>query len=174
MSFKSGSECHKCTCQDTPTVKDIYAMMQMQNDQIKFLLETIQKLLATVLSNQQSQHKCCYFEKEHYKQDDHLKTTELIKNTETETKECQSQNSNSNLTDKPQASLKIDKSMQEKNELNKSSKCVNKPDVKSKTSATKDKLRNPLVTQCGNDKNEQDLSKEKEKEKTYSIARYLR
>ncbi|XP_050423421.1 SCL-interrupting locus protein homolog isoform X2 [Adelges cooleyi] len=68
-SYKSESECHKCSCQNTPTVKDIYSMMQMQNDQMKFLLETIQKLLVTVLANQQTSHKCCCSERENCKKD---------------------------------------------------------------------------------------------------------
>lgn len=170
MSYKSGSECHKCAGQNTPTVKDIYNMMQMQNDQMKFLLETIQKLLVTVLSNQQNQHKCCCFEKNYCKQNNGFKTSELLKDTETQTYDCQLSNSNDNLIDKPQNILKEDKSVPENNQPNTNSKLINKPDAKSEMHTTKNKPRNPSVAK-GDNNNEKNISKEKER--TYSVVRYI-
>lgn len=172
MSYKSSSECQKCAGQSTPTVKDIYNMMQMQNDQMKFLLETIQKLLVTVLSNQQNQHKCCCFEKNYCKQNNDFKTSELFKKTEILTNECQlPNNNNNNLTDKPQNILKKDESVPKNNEPNENLKCINKPDVNTKMPAVKNKPQSPVVAKCDNNNDEKDTSKEKER--TYSVVRYI-
>lgn len=171
MSYKSGSECHKCAGQSTPTVKDIYNMMQMQNDQMKFLLETIQKLLVTVLSNQQNQHKCCCFEKNYCRQNNDFKASEMFKKTETLTNECPLPYCNNNLTDKPQNILKKDESVPENNEPNENSKCINKPDVNSKMPAAKNKSQNPLVAKSDNSNDEKDTSKAKER--TYSVLRFV-
>lgn len=141
--------------------------MQVQNDQIKFLLETIQKLLVTVLSNQQNVHKCCCIEHSRCKQGDDFKT-ELIQKNEIHEK-CQLKNSNDNQTEKPQISLKNDEIVQNKNELNKNSKRLNKPDVVS--DKPKDQPKISTVTKCGTNNDEKD--NKKEKERTYSIARYL-
>lgn len=169
MSYKSGSEYHKCACQNTPTVKDIYNMMQLQNDQMKFLLETIQKLLVTVLSNQQNQHKCCYSENGHCKNNDDSKT-EVFKKDVTQ-KECNSQHSNDNDIEKPQIDLKKTETVQKKNELNKNLKSSGKNDV---TSVTKVKPKNPVNTRCDNSNDEKERREnKKEKERTYSILRYI-
>lgn len=165
ISYKSGSDCHKCTCQNTPTVKDIYSMMQLQNDQIKFLLETIQKLLVTVLSNQQNQHKCCCSENCHCKKDNNSKTTEVFKNDLAQEKYT-SKYSLDNRTEKQQTNLK--KSVQSKNEPNQNLKCSSKPDI---TSVTKEKPKIPVDTKC--DKSKDEENNPKEKEKTYSIIRYM-
>ncbi|XP_029346844.1 uncharacterized protein LOC100167866 isoform X1 [Acyrthosiphon pisum] len=163
ISYKSGSDYHKCACQNTPTVKDIYNMMQLQNDQMKFLLETIQKLLVTVLSNQQNQHKCSCSENGHCKRDNDSKTTEVLKKDVIQ-KELNSQHSKDNNTEKPQTNLKKTEIVQKKNELNKNLKCSGKQDV---TSVTKEKEKNPVNTICNNDNDEKD--NKKEKERTYSI-----
>lgn len=169
MSYKSGSDYHKCGCQNTPTVKDIYSMMQLQNDQMKFLLETIQKLLVTVLSNQQNQHKiCCCSENGHCKKENFSKTTEVFKKDVTQ-KEFTSQHTYDDNTEKPQANLKKIETVQKKNESNKNLKCSGKPDV---TTVTKEKPKNPVNTRSDNSNDEKE--NKKEKEKTYSIIRYIK
>jgi len=167
MSYKSGSDYHKCACQNTPTVKDIYSMMQLQNDQMKFLLETIQKLLVTVLSNQQNQHKCCCPGNGHCKKENYSKTTEVFKKDVTQ-KECTSQHTYDDNTEKTQANLKKTETVQKKNESNKNLKCSGKPDV---TTVTKEKPKNPVNTRSDNNNDEKESKKEKEK--TYSIIRYI-
>lgn len=167
ISYKSGSEYHKCTCQNTPTVKDIYNMMQLQNDQIKFLLETIQKLLVTVLSNQQIQHKCCCSENGHCKKDNNSKTTEAFKNDLTREK-CPTKYSYDNHTEKQQTNLKKSEAVQKKNEPNQNVKYSDKPDI---TSVMKEKPKIPVDTRC--DKSKDEETNTKEKEKTYSIIRYM-
>lgn len=164
MSYKSGSDCHTCRCQNTPTVKDIHSMMQLQNDQIKFLLETIQKLLVTVLSNQQIQHKCCCSENGHCKKVNDSKTTEMLKKDETQ-KEFPPLRSNDNHSEKPQINFKETESVQKKTETNKNLKYCGKSD------ATKEKPKTPVNTKCGNSHDEK--NNKKEKEKTYSIIRYI-
>lgn len=163
VSYKSGSECHKCACQNTPTVKDIYSMMQLQNDQIKFLLETIQKLLVTVLSNQQNQHKCCCSENGHCKKDNDSKTTEVFKNDLTQEK-YPPRYSHDNHTEKQQTNLKKSEVVQKKNKPNLNLKYSGKPDI---TSVTKEKPKIPVDTRCDKSKDEENNTKEKEK--TYSI-----
>lgn len=167
-SYKSGSDCHKtCACQNAPTVKDIYNMMQIQNDQIKFLLETIQTLLVTVLSNQQTHHKCCC--SNNGKNNDSFKATELAKTNDIP-KEHQSQNSNDVQKEQPQTTLqKTDKLTRSKNVSNKRSKGVNKTD---KTPITKNKPKSPESSQCNGDVNEK--SNKKETERTYSTGRYTK
>jgi len=167
ISYKSGSECHKCACQNTPTVKDIYSMMQLQNDQMKFLLETIQKLLVTVLSNQQNQHKCCCSENGHCKKDNDSQTTEVFKKDETQ-KESLLQHSNDNNTEKPPINIKKTETLQKKIESKKNLKCSGKQDV---TSVAKEAPTNVVNTRCDNRNDEKDSKKEKER--TYSIIRYL-
>lgn len=162
MSYKSDSENHKCNCHNTPTVKDIYNMMQVQNDQMKFILETIQKLLVTVLSNQQNVvHKCCCMKQNHCKHDDGFKTTESIQKNEIH-EECQLKTSNDNQTEKPQISLKNDEIVQNKN-----SKHFSKPDTTSDN--PKDQPKILKDTKCVNNNDEED--NKKEKERTFSIAR---
>lgn len=164
-SYKSaGSEYHKCACQNTPTVKDIYNMMQVQNDQIKFLLETIQKLLVTVLSNQQTQHKCCCVEQIHCKKDDNLKKTELL--TEEVVEDCQLKKCE-NQQEKSQTSLKNNETVLKKNKPNRISKDFNKSNI---IPVTKCKPKNPKVTECDSAINKKDKT---EKERTYSVARYV-
>lgn len=169
VSYKSSGECHKCVCQNAPTVKDIYNMMQIQNDQMKFLLETIQKLLVTVLSNQQNQHKCCCFDNGHCKNSNNFKMTESSKTNEVQ-EQCQLQSTNNDQTEKQQqqqANLKkTDQIAHKKIELNKTSKGHSNPD--SKTLASKGKRINAHAFKCvnGNDK-------KKETERTYSIGRYV-
>lgn len=170
MSYKSGSECHKCAGQSTPTVKDIYNMMQMQNDQMKFLLETIQKLLVTVLSNQQHQHKCCCFEKNYCKQNNDFKTSDVCKKTEIQTNECPLSCFNNNVPDKPQNILKKDESVPENNKSNENSKLIDTSDVNSKRPAAKNISQNPLAAKSDNDNVEKDTSKAKER--TFSVIRY--
>ncbi|XP_060852790.1 uncharacterized protein LOC132930764 [Rhopalosiphum padi] len=163
MSYKSGSECHKCACQNTPTVKDIYSMMQLQNEQMKFLLETIQKLLVTVLSNQQTQHKCCCSENGQCKKDNDSKTTEVFKNDLTQEK-CPSQYSHSNHSEKLQTNLKKSETVQKKTKTKQNLKYSGKPDI---TSIEKEKPKIPVNTRCDNSKDEKDNTKEKERR--YSI-----
>lgn len=163
-SYKSSSDYHKCACQNAPTVKDIYNMMQIQNDQIKFLLETIQTLLVTVLSNQQTNHKCCCFNNGNLKKNDDLKPTKMSKANDV-IEEHQSQNSNDGQKEKPQNTFKkINKTVPKKNESNKSSKCINKIPV------TKNKSKSPEGSKCSNDVDE---NNKKETERTYSIGRYI-
>ncbi|XP_015376584.1 PREDICTED: uncharacterized protein LOC107170885 [Diuraphis noxia] len=163
ISYKAGSDYHKCACQNTPTVKDIYSMMQLQNDQMKLLLETIQKLLVTVLSNQQNQHKCYCCDNGHCKIENDSKTTEVFKNDVTQ-KECTSQHTSNENTEKPQAYLKKTETIKKKNESNKNLKCSGKPEV---TSITKEKPKNPVNT--GSDNSNDEKENNKEKERTYSI-----
>lgn len=161
-SYKSGSECHKCSCQNTPTVKDIYSMMQVQNEQIKFILETIQKLLLTVLTNQQSQHKCCS-ENSHHKKSDDFTTVKISKKNDVQ-EEFPSQISvDTEVENTTRIDKKKDEIVPKKNELDKS---LTKPVV---SSATKDKPKNlsKKVSKCRN-------NNEKKKERTYSIARYVK
>lgn len=141
-------------------------MMQVQNDQMKFLLETIQKLLVTVLSNQQSQHKCCCFEKNHCKNDGNLKKTELL--TKEIVEDCRQQNCD-NQPEKPQTSLKNNEIPQKKSETNKRSKDVIKSNI---TPVTKDKPTNPKITRCDSGTNDED--NKIEKERTYSVVRYIK
>uniref|UniRef100_A0A2S2PE29 Uncharacterized protein n=1 Tax=Schizaphis graminum TaxID=13262 RepID=A0A2S2PE29_SCHGA len=167
MSYKSSSECHKCACQNTPTVKDIYSMMQLQNEQMKFLLETIQKLLVTVLSNQQTQHKCCCSENGHCKKDNDSKTTEMFKNDLTQEK-CPSQHSHSNNSEKLQTNLKKSETVQKKTKPKQNLKYSDKPNI---TSIEKEKPKTPVNTRSDNSKDEKENTKEKER--TYSIIRYM-
>lgn len=167
MPNKSGSECHKCAYQSTPTVKDIYSLMQMQSDQMKFLLETIQKLLVTVLSNQQNQHKCCCFENSHCKKNDDLKKSEVLKINDTQ-KECHLKHSNDNHTIKSSSDLKKEELVQNKNEPNRRSNSVG---ISNTTSTSKDKPKNTKISKCDtNNSNDVKVDK-KEKERTFSIAR---
>lgn len=163
-SYKSaGSEYHKCACQNTPTVKDIYSMMQIQNEQMKFLLETIQKLLVTVLSNQQTHHKCCCSENPHSKKDEDLKKSELL--TKDNSEDCQLKKYNQ--LEKPQARIKKNKIIQKKNEPNKISNNFNKINVIPQSQ----NIQKTKVTECDNSTNKED--NKINKEKTYSIARYV-
>jgi len=142
-------------------------MMQLQNDQMKFLLETIQTLLATILSNQQNQHKCCCSENSHCKKENDSKTTVVFKKNETQ-KECTSQHTYDDNAEKPQANFKKTEIIQNKNESNKIFKCSGKPDV---TTVTKEKPRNQENARCDNSNDEKE--NKKEKERTYSIIRYI-
>lgn len=164
MSYKSGSDYHKCACQNSPTVKDIYNMMKVHNDQTKCILETIHKLLATVLSKQENQHKCCCSMNHCFKRDN-VKTIEISEKNEIQEK-YPSKNSNDKQIEKPPSSLKNDEIIQKKNEPTKCSKCSYKPD---NTSETKDKSKKPMTIKCNNSNNEK-----KEKERTYSIQRYIK
>lgn len=165
MSYKSSSDYHKCACQNSPTVKDIYNMMKIQNDQTKCILETIHKLLATVLSKQENQHKCCCSMNNHCFKSDNVKTTKSLEKNETQEK-YQSNNSNDKQIEKPPSSLKNDEIIQKKNEPTTCSKCACKPD---NLSETKDKSKKPRIVKCNNVNNEK-----KEKERTYSIQRYIK
>lgn len=144
-------------------------MMQIQNDQMKFLLETIQKLLVTMLSNQQNQHRCCCFDNGHCKNSNNFKMTESSKTNEVQ-EECHSQSTKDDQTEKPQqqqANLKkTDKIAHTKIELNKSSNGHSNPN--GKTLAFKDKHTNSQAFKCDNGKD-----KKKETERTYSIERYI-
>lgn len=166
MPYKSSSECHKCTYQNSPTIKDIYSLMQMQSDQMKFLLETIQKLLVTVLSNQQNQHKCCCSENGQCKNNNDLNKSEMLRKNDTE-KEGELKYSNDNHTNKPSSDLKKNEFIEQKNETNKRSTSVGKVDI---TSVSKDKPKKSKNIKC-NKKNDEKVDK-KEKERTFSIARY--
>ncbi|XP_025204567.1 uncharacterized protein LOC112601267 [Melanaphis sacchari] len=162
-SYKSGCEYHKCACQNTPTVKDIYSMMQLQNDQMKFLLETIQKLLVTVLTNQQNQHKCCCSENGHYKKVNDSKSTEVLEKEQAQEK-CPSQYVHNNHTEKLQTNSKKSETVQKKNEPNQNVKYSDKPDI---TPVIKQKPKNSVSTRCDNSKDEKVNTKEKER--TYSV-----
>jgi hypothetical protein len=163
MPYNSDRECHKCVHQNSPTVKDIYSLMQMQSDQIKFLLETIQKLLVTVLSNQQNQHKhCCCFENNQSKISDDSNKAEILKKNDTK-KKCQLNHSNDNHTNKILPNLKNEELLQKKNKPNKRSNSVGTIDT---TSRSKDKPKTSKIIS-----NNEEVDK-KEKERTFSIARY--
>ncbi|VVC28645.1 Hypothetical protein CINCED_3A009822 [Cinara cedri] len=173
VSYDSSNNYHKCACQNAPTVKDIYNMMQMQNDQIKFLLETVQKLSMT-LSNQQNQHKCCCFLNSHCKNVNDNKPTELLKTSENPVN-CQLDKLNDNSTEKPLNSLKKGKSVPEKNESNKGSKPLMKPDNISKDrskplskqdSISKDRSKQQIIREVAD--NEKD--NKKDIERTNSVA----
>lgn len=160
-SYKSGSECHKCSCQNTPTVKDIYGMMQVQNEQIKFILETIQKLLLTVLSNQQNQHKCCYSENVHHEKSDNFTSAKVSKKKDMQ-EEFPSQNNVDNKVESTRIGTKKEETVQKKKELD---KCLTKP---VRTSATIDK---PKTLNVSISRNSNEKKRENQKERTYSIAR---
>lgn len=143
--------------------------MQIQNDQIKFLLETIQKLLGTMLSNQQNQHRCCCFDNGHCKNSNNFKMTESSKTNEVQ-EESQLRSTKDDQTEQQQqqqANLKkTDKIAHKKIKLNKNSKGHSNPN--GKTLASKDKCTNPQAFKCVNGKD-----KKKETERTYSIGRYI-
>lgn len=143
-------------------------MMQIQNDQIKFLLETIQKLLVTILSNQQNPHKCCCFKNNQCKKSDDEITTEFIKNKNDTQEGCQLQNVNNDHIEKPQIDLKNNNIIQEKNEQSTISKCSKKQNIKI---VANDK---PKISNISKRNNSDDATDNiKEKEKTYSVARYI-
>lgn len=174
-SYKSSSDYHKCTCQNTPTVKDIYNMMQIQSDQIKFLLETVQKLSMTLLSSQQNQPKCCCYVNSHCQNVNNNKPIELIKTIETPS-ECQLDNLNANLTKKPQISINKDEIVPEKNIPNKGSKQPesiflpkDRPKQLDNISLFKDRPKQQIIRKV--DDNEKD--NKKEKKRTNSAARYF-
>lgn len=171
ISYKSESECHKCACENSPTVKDIYNMMQLQNDQIKFLLETVQKLLVTVVTYQPNQHKCCCFEHEHCKKNDSSKTTKLFQKNETR-KECVLENSTELLshTEKPHTSLNKNENKQKENESNKNSISLIKSNI---APVTQEESKNTRATKCISSDNRDKINNSKEKERTYSVVRYV-
>lgn len=140
--------------------------MQIQNDQIKFLLDTIQKLLVTILSNQQNQYKCCCFKNNQCKKDNDYKTSELIKNVNDTQEGCQLQHSDNNIG-KTQIDLEINDIVQKKNEQT-ISKCSNKQNIKS---VTTDKPK--ILKVSKHNKSNNATINIKEKERTYSVARYF-
>lgn len=162
VSHKIINDYHKCACQNTPTVRDIYNMMQLQNDQMKFLLETIQKLLVSVLSNQQNQHKCCCFEHGYCKKDDNLKNTEFLKKNNTQ-EESELQNSVDDHLEKSQINLKKNEENLKMSESNNSAKPVIKPNI---TTTNEEQPKSTEVIKCSNKK-----INIKEKETTYSVVR---
>lgn len=168
VPYKSDSECHKCAHQNSPTVKDIYTLMQMQSDQIKFLLETIQKLLATVLSNQQNQHKhCCCFENNQCKKNDDSNKEDILRKNDTEEEECQLNQSNINHTNNLPPDFKNEEFLEKKKEPSKKTNSLGTTD---KTSRSKNKLKASKIIKCNSNNNEK--VDKKEKERTFSIARY--
>lgn len=160
ISYKSSNDYHNCACQNTPTVKDIYIMMQMQNEQIKFLLETVQKLSITLLSNQQNQHKCCCFINSHCQNLNNIKPT-VSKTSETPA-ECELDH----FTEKPQTSLKKDKNIPGKNESNKGSK-LNKSD---NILVSKDKVKQQVIRKVS----DSEKDNQHERERANSAARYIK
>lgn len=140
--------------------------MQIQSDQMKFLLETIQKLLVTVLSNQQNPHKCCCFENNQCKKSDDFKAPEFFKNMNDSQEKCQLQNYNDNNTEKQQTNVKTDDVVQDKTEQNIKSKCS----IKQNITSVKNKPKNSKVYKCDKNNDEKDI---KEKETICSALRYM-
>lgn len=140
--------------------------MQLQNEQIKFLLENMQKMLVTVLSNQQSQNKCCCFNtNNHCVKNNDFNSSKLLKSNETQER-SQLQNPNDVQTEKLQTNV------QNKDEkmLNKNPKCGGKLD--NITPVTVENPKKSQTTKCnGCDNSEKDSKKEKER--TYSVVRYI-